>query len=386
MGPLDGLVVVDFSRVLAGPYATMLLGDMGAKVIKVESPRGDDTRGWLPPVREGVSTYYLGINRNKWSIVLDLTSEQDVAVAKKLARRADVFVENFKVGGLEKFGLDFEAVSRMNPGVVYASISGFGSQVPGREFMGYDLMVQAISGLMSLTGEKDGEATKVGLPVVDIITGLHCAMGILAALNARSRSGHGEHVEVNLLSSILSGLVNHTSAYVSGGVVPSRMGNAHPSLFPYEPFPTKDGQIVLIVGNDLQFRSLAVILGHPEWAESPLFGRNGDRTQNREQLTPLIVKALAEKTSDEWFHELNRAGVPCAPIASVAEGVAYAEEFGLDPIVNVGTGEAALPMIAHPIKFSESEVSYSLAPPALGADREAVMDWLNSSSSSPLDG
>lgn len=378
MGPLDGLVVVDFSRVLAGPYATMLLGDMGAKVIKVESPRGDDTRGWLPPMREGVSTYYLGINRNKWSIVLDLTSPGDLETARELARHADIFVENFKVGGLEKFGLDYTSVSEANPEVIYASISGFGSGTLGREFMGYDLMVQAISGLMSLTGEADGEATKVGLPVVDIITGLHCAMGILAALNARTQTGKGQHVEVNLLSSILSGLVNHTSAFVSGGVVPSRMGNAHPSLYPYEPFPTKDGQIVLIVGNDLQFRRLAYVLGHPEWAESPLFGRNGDRTQNRASLGPLLVEALVKKTSDEWFHELNKAGVPCAPIANVAEGVAYAKEFGLEPVVEVGEGPTKLPMIAHPITFSESQISYRLAPPALGADRDAVLEWLRS--------
>src|ERR1700760_234029 len=230
--PLDGLLVADFSRILAGPYATMLLADLGAQVIKVESPGGDDTRTWMPPVRDGVSTYYLGVNRNKRSIALDLKNTEDLAAAQELARRADVMIENFRPGGLTRFGLDYETVAKTNSKLVYASISGFGSG-KGASMPGYDLMVQAISGLMSLTGDPDGSPYRAGISVFDVMAGMHANIGILAALHHRTATGRGQHVEVNLLSSALSGLVNHSSAFVAGGAVPFRMGNAHPSLFPY---------------------------------------------------------------------------------------------------------------------------------------------------------
>src|SRR6201994_3845474 len=230
--PLDGLLVADFSRILAGPYATMLLADLGAQVIKVESPGGDDTRTWMPPVRDGVSTYYLGVSRNKRSIALDLKAPADLEVAQRLAGRADVMIENFRPGGLARFGLDYDTVSQINPRLVYASISGFGTS-GGKNYPGYDLMVQAISGLMSLTGDPDGPPYRAGISVFDVMAGLHASIGILAALHHRDSTGTGQHVEVNLLSSALSGLVNHSSAYVAGGAVPFRMGNAHPSLFPY---------------------------------------------------------------------------------------------------------------------------------------------------------
>ena len=246
-GPLSGLVVADFSRILAGPYATMLLADLGADVVKVESPGGDDTRTWAPPVRDGVSTYYLGVNRNKRSVALDLTDPDDVAAARELARRADVLVENFKPGGLARFGLDHATVSTTNPGIVYASISGFGSGPGGRSLPGYDLIVQAISGLMSLTGDPDGDPYRAGVAVFDVMAGLHATIGVLSALNLRRETGRGQHVEVDLLSSALSGLVNQTSAYVAGDVVPFRMGNSHPSLFPYEPLPCSDGDLVVTV-------------------------------------------------------------------------------------------------------------------------------------------
>src|SRR3712207_6066607 len=244
-GPLAGLLVADFSRVLAGPYATMLLADLGAEVVKVESPAGDDTRSWAPPVRDGVSTYYLGVNRNKRSIALDLTDDDDAAAARELARRADVLVENFKPGGLARFGLDYATVAEGNPGIVYASISGFGSGPEGRKLPGYDLIVQAISGLMSLTGDPDGDPYRAGVAVFDVMAGLHATIGVLSALNLRRETGRGQHVEVNLLSSALSGLVNQTSAYVAGDVVPFRMGNSHPSLFPYEPLPCSDGDLIV---------------------------------------------------------------------------------------------------------------------------------------------
>ena len=244
-GPLDGILVADFSRILAGPYATMLLADMGADVIKVEGPRGDDTRTWMPPVRDGVSTYYLGINRGKRSIALDLRDDADAEAARELARRADVVIENFKPGGLDRFGLGYEDVSAANPGVVYASITGFGTGA-GRDVPGYDLMVQAISGLMSLTGDPDGPPYRAGISVFDVMAGNHAVIGILAALRHRDATGQGQHVEVNLLSSALTGLVNHSSAYVAGDVVPYRMGNAHPSVFPYEPLPTQDNDLIVV--------------------------------------------------------------------------------------------------------------------------------------------
>ena len=375
-GPLAGLLVADFSRILAGPYATMLLADLGATVIKVEGSGGDDTRTWQPPVRDGVSTYYLGVNRNKRSIALDLRDAGDLAAAHELARRADVFIENFKPGGLARFGLDYEAVSAGNPAVVYASISGFGSGPKGASLPGYDLIVQAISGLMSVTGDPEGEPYRAGVAVFDVIAGLHATIGILAALNLRHETGHGQHVEVSLLASAMSGLVNQTSAYVAGDVVPFRMGNSHPSLFPYEPLPCADGELVITAGNDLQFRKLAQVLGLPELPDDPRFGRNEDRTANRDQLRPLLVERLRTRTKLEWFRELSRAGVACGPINTIDQGVAFAEEVGLEPVVIVGQGEAAVPSVRHPITFSETPASYRLPPPDLDQHGAEIRRWL----------
>ncbi|GHI92653.1 CaiB/BaiF CoA transferase family protein [Streptomyces olivaceus] len=374
-GPLDGLLVADFSRILAGPYATMLLADMGAEVIKVESPGGDDTRTWLPPTRDGVSTYYLAVNRNKRSLALDLKDEADAELARELAARADVVIENFKPGGLARFGLDYAAVRQANPGVVYASISGFGPQADP-SLPGYDLMVQAVSGLMSLTGDPHGPPYRAGISVFDVLTGLHAALGILAALHHRGPSGAGQHLEVNLLSSALSGLVNHSSAYVAGGEVPHRMGNAHPSLFPYEPLPVADGELVVIAGNDGQFAKLCEVLGLPGLPADPRFARNQDRTAHRDLLRPLLVERLATRTKKDLFHRLLAAGVPCAPINTVAEGVAFAEEVGLDPVVAAGEGESSVPTVRHPISFSATPPRHELPPPALDADGPALRTWL----------
>ena len=375
-GPLAGLLVADFSRILAGPYATMLLADMGAEVVKVEGPGGDDTRTWQPPVRDGISTYYLGVNRNKRSIALDLRDAGDLAAAHELARRADVFIENFRPGGLARFGLDYEAVVAGNPAVVYASISGFGSGPKGASLPGYDLIVQAISGLMSVTGDPDGEPYRAGVAVFDVIAGLHATIGILAALNHRHETGRGQHVEVSLLASAMSGLVNQTSAYVAGGVVPFRMGNSHPSLFPYEPLPCADGELIITAGNDLQFRKLAQVLGVPELPDDPRFGRNEDRTANRDQLRPLLVERLRTRTKMEWFRELIAAGVPCGPINTIDQGVAFATEVGLDPVVSVGQGDAAVPSVRHPITFSETPASYRLPPPTLDEHGAEIRRWL----------
>ena len=378
-GPLAGLLVADFSRILAGPYATMLLADLGAEVVKVENPGGDDTRTWLPPVRDGVATYYLGVNRNKRSIALDLRDPADLAAGQELARRADVFIENFRPGGLARFGLDYESVSAGNPAIVYASISGFGSAPKGAPLPGYDLIVQAMSGLMSLTGDPAGEPYRAGVAVFDVISGLHAAIGILAALNHRQQAGTGQHIEVSLLASALSGLVNQSSAYVAGDVVPFRMGNSHPSLFPYEPLPCSDGDLIITAGNDIQFRRLAQVLGLPELADDPRFSRNEDRTANRDQLRPLLVERLGTRTKLEWFREVIAAGVPCGPINTVDQGVAFADEVGLEPVVVVGEGAGAVPSVRHPITFSATPASYRLPPPALDEHGAEIRRWLAAS-------
>lgn len=374
-GPLSGLLVADFSRILAGPYASMLLADMGAEVVKVESPTGDDTRTWMPPVRDEVSTYYLAINRNKRSVALDLRDEGDNVLARELAGRADVVLENFKPGGLEKYGLDYASVSADNPGVVYASISGFGSG-GGAKLPGYDLIVQAISGLMSLTGDPDGSPYRAGISVFDVMSGMQATIGVLAALQHRAATGEGQHVEVNLLSTALSGMVNQTSAYVAGDVVPHRMGNSHPSLFPYEPLPTADGDLIITAGNDGQFRRLCEVLGCPELVEDPRFARNQDRTAHREELRPLLVERLAAKGRMEWFRELLDAGVAAGPINTVAEGVAFAEDLGLDPVVRVGEPGAELPSVRNPVTFSATPATYRLPPPELDEHGKEIRAWL----------
>jgi crotonobetainyl-CoA:carnitine CoA-transferase CaiB-like acyl-CoA transferase len=374
-GPLDGVLVADFSRVLAGPYATMLMADLGAEVIKVEAPGGDDTRTWTPPVRDGTSTYYLGINRGKRSIALDLRDEADAGAARELARRADVLIENFKPGGLDRFGLGYEQVRADNPGVVYTSITGFGSGA-GSHVPGYDLMVQAISGLMSLTGDPDGPPYRAGISVFDVMAGNHAVIGILAALRHRDATGEGQRVEVNLLSSALTGLVNHSSAYAAGGVVPYRMGNAHPSVYPYEPLPTADNDLIVAAANDGQFRRLCEVLGIPGVADDPRFARNADRTANRGQLRPLLVERLVTRGAVEWFDLLVAAGVPCGPINTIDGGFAMAERFGLEPVVAVGDGDRAVPTTRNPIRFSATPVTYALPPPGLDEHGAEIREWL----------
>ena len=375
-GPLAGLLVADFSRVLAGPYCTMLLGDLGADVIKVESPGGDDTRRWVPPVTaDGRSTYFLAINRNKRSVALDLREEGDLALAQELARRADIFVQNFKPGGLTKFGLDYDSVRAVNPAIIYASISGFGA-AGGKDLPGYDLMVQAMSGLMSLTGDPDGPPYRAGISMFDVMAGLHTAIAILAALHHRDATGEGQHVEASLLASALSGMVNQTSAYVTGGVVPFRMGNSHPSLTPYEPLPAADKELIVTAGNDAQFRRLCEVIGAPELADDPRFATNEGRTANRDELRPLLAQYLGARTAAEWFDELIAAGVPAGPINTVDAGIAFARDIGLEPVVTAGQGEAAMPTVRHPIIYSATPPSYPLPPPALDEHGEQVRAWL----------
>jgi crotonobetainyl-CoA:carnitine CoA-transferase CaiB-like acyl-CoA transferase len=370
------LLVADYSRVLAGPYCSMLLADMGATVIKVEGPSGDDTRTWVPPVKDGVATYYMSINRNKRSIVLDYGKPEDRALAVELGRRADIALENMKPGGMKKFGLDYESLAKINPRLVYLSISGFGTK-EGAWLPGYDLVVQAVSGLMSLTGEPDGPPFRAGISVFDVMTGLHGTIGVLAALNQRQETGRGQHVEVNLLSSAMSGLVNQTGAYSAAGVVPFRMGNAHPSLFPYEAMPTKDKDLIIAAGNDKQFRSLCEVLGAAHLADDPRFAINADRTKNREELRPHLLEKLRQWNADDLFVALNKVGVPCGPINSIGEGVELAEKLGLQPRVTVGEGDREVSLIRNPINFSDATLRYDLPPPTLGEHSDEIRDWLS---------
>lgn len=376
-GPLAGLLVADFGRVLAGPYCTMLLADMGATVVKIESPDGDETRAWKPPVRNGESTYYLSINRNKGSIALDLRDEDDRTIAQDIALRADVVVENFKPYDLDRFGLDYDSVAATNPEVIYASITGFGT-AGGASLPGYDLLVQALSGLMSLTGGPDTPAYRSGVAVFDVITGLHAAIGILAALHERQQTGKGQRVEVNLMSSALSGMVNQTAGYLLSGIVPTRLGNEHPSIYPYEPLMTGEGEIVIAIGNDPQFRRLCQALEVQQLGLDPRFATAPERSRNREELRPRLQEALARRSSTDWFDVLTDARIPCAPIHDVRQGLDFAQRIGLDPVVSIGEGADTIPAIRNPITFSETPVSYDLVPPAHDANREHILAWLQS--------
>lgn len=376
-GPLSGIVVADFSRVLAGPYCTMLLADMGATVIKVESPDGDDARTWKPPVREEESTFFLSVNRNKHSITLDFNDAGDLALAVQLAGRADILVENFKPGSLDRYGLDYSSIAGLNPDVIYASITGFGTGA-GAALPGYDLLVQAASGMMSLTGDQDTEPYRAGLAMFDVITGLHASTGILGALHHRTITGEGQRVELNLLSSALSGMVNQSAAYVTGDVIPTRMGNEHPSLYPYEPMLTGDGRLVIAAANNGQFVRLCAALDAPHLAHDPRFASAEARNAHREPLRILLEEQLAGRSAAEWFPILSGAGLPCAPIQDVKGGVDLAQRLGLEPVVLPREGERQVPTVRHPVRFSRTPAGYELAPPELGSSSNLVRSWLAS--------
>jgi crotonobetainyl-CoA:carnitine CoA-transferase CaiB-like acyl-CoA transferase len=368
-GALDGLLVADFSRVLAGPFATMLLGDLGADVVKVEHPDGgDETRAWGPPFHGGHSTYYLAVNRNKRSVALDLKADDGRRAARALAGRADVLVENFRAGALERLGLGYEELRRDNPRLVWCSISGFGREA-GAELPGYDFLVQAMSGLMSITGPEGGPPTKVGVALVDVLTGLYATVGILGALRQRERTGRGQRVEVSLLGSALASLVNQASSYLCTGRPPRAMGNRHPSITPYETLATADRPLVVAVGNDGQFARLCRVLGVPEAAADPRFATNADRVTNRDALATLLEHALAARGAADWVAALAEAGVPCGLVNDVGEAFALAERLGLDPVAEAG----GVPQVANPIRLSSAPASYRLAPPALGEHTAEVL-------------
>lgn len=377
---LDGVLVADFSRVLAGPYATMLLADLGADVVKVERPGpGDDTRHWGPPWDgDGRATYFESVNRNKRSVALDLRDPRGLAAARALARRADVLVENFVPGTMERLGLGYESLRETNPGLVYASISGFG-RAAGADLPGYDLLVQAVGGLMSVTGPRPGEPTKVGVAVVDVVTGLHLTIGVLAALRHRERTGEGQRVDVTLLTSLLSALVNQTGGYLGAGVVPGILGNAHPSIVPYESYPTADRPIVLAVGNDGQFRSLVGVLGLPDLADDARFATNAARVAHRHELNGALAPVLRTRTADEWWALLTPARVPCGPINDLADAIRLADDLGLEPVVQITDDGRATPsrQLAHPARLSATPATYRLAPPAVGAHTDDVLSELH---------
>lgn len=376
-GALDGLLVADFSRVLAGPYATMLLADLGATVVKVERPgAGDDTRSWGPPfAADGQSTYFQSVNRNKRSIALDLRDEADLRIARALADRADVLVENHKPGSLARFALDYDAVRTANPSVVYCSISGFGSG-RGADLPGYDLLVQAMGGLMSITGTT--EPTKAGVAVVDVITGLQASVGILAALRHRDRTGVGQRIEVTLLAALQSALVNQASSVVGAGVVPGLLGNAHPSIAPYEVFATVDRPLVLAVGNDAQFARLVAVLGDPALADDVRFATNAARVAHRAELLEALESLLASAGADVWQARITAAGVPCGPINDIAQGLELADRLGLHPVVEVDDARRAgpQPQVAHPVAYAQTPPTYRTAPPRVDEDRAEVLDLL----------
>lgn len=373
--PLDDLLVADFSRVLAGPFASMLLGDLGAEVIKVEAPDGGDaTRAWGPPYAADESTYYLSLNRNKRSVVIDLRAADGRALARRLAQRADVLVENFRPGTMERFGLGYDELAEGNPGLVYCSISGFGRAAAG--LPGYDILGQAAGGLMSITGTEDGEPVKVGVAVVDVLTGLFAANGVLAALHERAKSGRGQRVEVSLLGAALAALVNQASGYLNAGHVPRPMGNRHPSIVPYETFPAADQSLVVAVGSDGQFGALCEQLG-VELADDPRFATNALRVEHRDELYPLLAAALRTRPAAEWIERLNAAGVPCGPVNDLAQAFAFADELGLEPVRRLLRDDGAqIAQVANPLELSRTPVSYRRAPPRLGQDSDAIKAWL----------
>lgn len=367
---LADLRIVDFSRVLAGPLATMVLGDLGAEVVKVERPgSGDDTRSWGPPYdAAGRATYFQAVNRNKRSVALDLRDPGGRERALELALEADVLVENFRPGVMESLGLGYEMLSAQRPDLVYCSISGFGREL-GAAIPGYDLLVQAVGGLMSITGSPEGEPQKVGVALVDVISGLFAAVGILAALRHRERTGEGQRVEVDLLTCLLSALVNQASAFTVAGAAPARLGNAHPSIAPYELLDTADGRLVLAVGTDAQFRSLARVLElDAGLADDPDFAENRARVANRLRLREILERSLARRPASRWASELLAAGVPAGEVNDVAGAFAYAASLGLDPIVELAREDGeTVRLVRNPIGLSATPPSYSSAPPDLPA-------------------
>lgn len=375
-GPMAGTRVVDLTRILAGPFCAMMLGDMGAEIIKVEPPgTGDDTRGWGPPFAAGEAAYFLGINRNKRSMTLNMAVAPGQKILAGLIEKADVLIDNFKVGTLEKWGFDDAWFDKHAPGVIRCSITGYGKTGPKAALPGYDFILQAESGLMSICGEPDGTPTKYGVAIVDVCTGMLACNSILAALNARARTGKGQKVEVSLYESSLAMLVNVASNVLVSGKGGGRFGNGHPSIVPYTTFQAKDAMIALAVGNDNQFARTAEVLGHPEWAQDERFKLNRARVENRVTIDGLIETALKADTADAWVEKLKAAGVPCGKINTVAGALADPHTAARKMVETVEHPTiGALKMLGIPFKFSDTECSVRLAPPTLGQHTDEVLE------------
>jgi crotonobetainyl-CoA:carnitine CoA-transferase CaiB-like acyl-CoA transferase len=374
VAPLDGILVADFSRVLAGPLASMLLGDLGADVIKVERPDGgDDTRAWGPPWRDEEATYYLGLNRNKRSLALDLGDPDDVVLAQRLAGRADVLIESFRPGLMARWGLDGETLRRQNPGLVTCSVTAFGTgSDEARGLPGYDFLAQAMGGLMSVTGEEDGRPLKTGAAVVDLVCGLLAVVGIQAALAERASSGRGRHVEVSLMDATLMALLNQGSAWVLGGVVPHRRGNRHPSITPYETFEAADRPIAVAVGNDRLFGRLCDVLGLPELARDERYATNSARVSNADALGERLEAAFRTRPAADWIAALRGAAVPAGPINDVSEAFALAESLGMEPVGEAG----GYPLPTPPLRLDGERPAIRRPPPQLDEHGAELREWL----------
>jgi crotonobetainyl-CoA:carnitine CoA-transferase CaiB-like acyl-CoA transferase len=371
---LDGILVADFSRVLAGPLCTMTLGDLGADVVKVERPQGgDDTRAWGPPWHDEGATYYLGLNRNKRSVTLDLKDPGDLALARRLAGRADVVVESFRPGTIDRLGLGYDdVVAGGNRGVVYCSISAFGTGERAAALPGYDLLLQAMSGLMSVTGESDGRPLKVGAALIDMVCGLYASTAVLAALHARAETGAGQRVHVSLMDSALAALLNQGSGFLNAGVVPGRLGNRHPSITPYETFRAADGDFAVACGNDALFRRLCGAVGRDDLPADERFASNEARLEHRDALTAELEAAFAAAPADAWVARLGAAGVPAGPINDVGAAFAFAEELGLEPAVEVD----GVRTVRSPMSLSDTPAAVRRRPPRLGEHDAEIRAWL----------
>jgi crotonobetainyl-CoA:carnitine CoA-transferase CaiB-like acyl-CoA transferase len=373
-GALSGIIVADFSRVLAGPLASQTLADLGADVIKIERPEGgDDTRQWGPPFVEEGSTYYLGLNRGKRSLTLDLKDPADQQLAHELCRRADVIFESFRPGTMDRLGLGWEAVRQYNPRAIYTSISAFGSSDEGAALAGYDLLVQAMSGYMSITGAADGPAMKPGTALIDLATGLYAATGTLAALQERERSGEGQHVEVALLDSALAMLLNVGSGFLNTGELPARTGNAHPSIAPYQTFPTATGDLALAVGNDAIFTRFCDAIGQPEIATDSRFATNSERVVHRDALIAILSEIFADESAEIWTERLTAAGVPAGPVNDVAQAYEFADALGLEPIVEL----EGVRSTRSPMRLSRTPAVPQSRPPRLGEHNDELRAWLS---------
>ncbi|PAU79017.1 CaiB/BaiF CoA transferase family protein [Halomonas salipaludis] len=379
-GPLDGIVVLDMSRVLAGPWAGQLLADLGAQVIKIERPgSGDDTRSWGPPWLEDAAgdpleaAYFLCANRGKQSLAVDITRPEGQALVRELASRADILLENFKVGGLKKYGLDYASLHELNPGLIGCSITGFGQDGPYAHRAGYDFMIQAMGGLMSVTGDAEGMPMKTGVAITDVMTGLYAAVGVLAALHERGRTGAGRHIDVALLDVQLATLANQALNTLVSGRDPQRHGNAHPNIVPYQAFACADGYLVLTVGNDSQFVRFATLLGHPEWATDPAYATNGARVANRDTLVALIEACLLARPRDAWLADFETHGIPAGPINTISESLHDPQVLHRGMVTTLERGGNAVPQIGNPLRFDGDGQTSRRAPPGLGQDSDSVL-------------